>query len=462
MAERERWKAIQFNYDFLLTLLGEQCMYCLSPVTVQLCISMLEMAGWKTRYFSPDDNPIDPDIVQQWADTAQRELMENDCISATGVNYLVQTDITNLYQQWLTATTNTDINIYSPITTFNSTSGETSDQDAFRLSALCYACQYYVDTACDAIKQTIGSGVNLANLIGSALAIIAVIAAPFSGGASIAVAAALLSACTFLGANAFNFLTAEILDDGDARKEVACALFTQLTGLTPDDTNFYAQAGAILTTGTNAGLIADGIALLIGDAGSRKNQFNAFINVLGEGFVLAQAGVLPECECCPVTDTLWDWYNTTDDLTGWSVGSTSDIDPSLVTACNDALATYHMALQINPDGMGHNFVANNAPFGGFLSDHYAITMYHDFDTGDCALAKMEIFSAVADSSSSSVKIWVHDAGGWHYAAGIDITGTGGTPTTHSVSFHEVAIDKVAILTYSGTNVYLGKLKLTTS
>jgi hypothetical protein len=295
-------KAILFDYDFLAALSTDKCMYCLSPVTVQLCISMLEMAGWNTRYFSVIGTGLDQDVIDQWSANAQAELMADQCVDATAINYVTQVDIDNQFNSWSTATSNTQINIYAPVTTFNTTSGETTAQDDFRLSALCYACSYWVDAACEAMKQTIGQGVSLGNIIAIGLGIIAGVlaaaSAPLTAGASLAVLTAFLSGCAFLGAGVFGFLSNAILNDASARTEVACNLFQQLTGLAPTKANFYAQAGSITTVNTNAGLIADGIALLINDTGSQEKQFDSFINLLGEGFVMAQSGYLPVCDNC--------------------------------------------------------------------------------------------------------------------------------------------------------------------
>lgn len=321
------WKAVQFDYDYLLAFATDKCMYCLSPVTVQLCVSMLETAGWRTRYFSPTDTPIDQDTIQGWAERAQSELMSDNCIDAGAINILVQTNIDATYNDWSTATTNTDINIFSPVTTFNTTTGETSQQDAQRAAALCYACQFYVDAACEAIKTALNEELTFFNIIGAALAVVAAIAAPFTAGASLAVAAAVGSAWIFLGSTVFSFINTLILNDLDARKEVACALLTQLTGIAPTAANFYEQAGGIATLGTNAGLISDAIALLIGETNTQQRQFNSFINILGEGYALAQGGFLPPCECCELDPHVWDWgSNNPDTHDGWEL-LTTDILP---------------------------------------------------------------------------------------------------------------------------------------
>ncbi len=372
-------KSILFDYDYLLALDTDRCTFCLSPVTVALCISMLEFAGWKTRYFTQIGTEIDQDQIDQWSAKAQQELMVDNCISEIQVQQLIDQSQTQIYYNWSLATTNTEINNFAPVTTFIETSGDDSTTIQERDNALCFACQKFIDAMCLGIQETLHQATTLAQLGAVAVTIVGLLLAPWTGGASLLYATSIVSAIIYLGAGAFTFLSDAILEDDAARQEVACAMWNALRTLAPTKANLISASSGLTGLGTNATLIAAALTLVINEPTNQQNEFASFINVLGEGLVLANAGVLPACECCLVTDTLWDWYNTTDDLTGWTVGSTTDFDPSLITTCQDVLATYHMNLQINPDGMGHNFVANDSPFGGFNSDHYAQVFMHDFD-----------------------------------------------------------------------------------
>jgi len=61
-----RWKSVQYDYDALLSIEGDDCLYCLSPRDVQLVLASLDYFGWTTRYTSASGTSIDQETIFAW------------------------------------------------------------------------------------------------------------------------------------------------------------------------------------------------------------------------------------------------------------------------------------------------------------------------------------------------------------------------------------------------------------
>lgn len=72
-------KVSYFDYDAMLDLPDDTCLYCLSPRDVALILASLEPLGWKTRYFSAIDTPISQDTIDGWQVSIQAALMSDVC-----------------------------------------------------------------------------------------------------------------------------------------------------------------------------------------------------------------------------------------------------------------------------------------------------------------------------------------------------------------------------------------------
>lgn len=75
---RQTYKAMLFDYDFLLSKSDAECSYCLSEREVQLILSQIDYIGWKTRY-APTDTEIDQDTILAWQGNLTRKLMSGCC-----------------------------------------------------------------------------------------------------------------------------------------------------------------------------------------------------------------------------------------------------------------------------------------------------------------------------------------------------------------------------------------------
>lgn len=214
--------------------------------------------------------------------------------------YILQQEINNTFNQWSSTTTNTEINQYAPTETFTSSTGETTERINARKLALCYACKIYIDAYCEAIKKINAEDLTYVNLTTLALSVgaaLAAIATAATAGATLPLYLGLSAALLAAGSGAYAALTDAVLNDLDARSQVACLMFNGLKDVEPNITNFSAAVNGTTLTG-NAELIRSTLANHISNnTPELENQFNAFINLLGENLRPAELGLLPDCPC---------------------------------------------------------------------------------------------------------------------------------------------------------------------
>lgn len=74
---RQTYKAELMDYEWLLSLNGGGCMYCLSQREVQLILSMVDYIGWQSRYLATTDG-VDKEVIEGWKAGLVEKLM-NDC-----------------------------------------------------------------------------------------------------------------------------------------------------------------------------------------------------------------------------------------------------------------------------------------------------------------------------------------------------------------------------------------------
>ncbi len=80
-------RAIAQDYDYLIAnpLSTEECMYCLSWAQVKSVIATLDYLGWKTRWYSDSETPIDLDKIEAFRDDLSRRLAMSCCGQSTPV-----------------------------------------------------------------------------------------------------------------------------------------------------------------------------------------------------------------------------------------------------------------------------------------------------------------------------------------------------------------------------------------
>jgi len=74
----QSYKALLWDYDFLLSRSDDECCYSLSDREVQILLTLVDYVGWRTRY-QPTDTTIDPETISKWQGNLARELMSGCC-----------------------------------------------------------------------------------------------------------------------------------------------------------------------------------------------------------------------------------------------------------------------------------------------------------------------------------------------------------------------------------------------
>jgi len=74
-----RGKVSYFDYDAMLDLSDDTCLFCLSERDVQLILASLEPIAWKRRWISEIDTPVSQDTIDGWQVSIQEHLMSDVC-----------------------------------------------------------------------------------------------------------------------------------------------------------------------------------------------------------------------------------------------------------------------------------------------------------------------------------------------------------------------------------------------
>lgn len=77
--ERRRWKAETFDFDHYIPDNSSECSYCLTDLQAELIRGIIKTVGWRTRWFSPTDTPIDNDLIEQFQNDIVRRLIVSCC-----------------------------------------------------------------------------------------------------------------------------------------------------------------------------------------------------------------------------------------------------------------------------------------------------------------------------------------------------------------------------------------------
>lgn len=75
---QKTYKAMLWDYDYLLTKSDDECCYSLSEREVQILLAQIDYIGWKTRY-KPTSTEIDQDLIEKWMGNLARKLMSGCC-----------------------------------------------------------------------------------------------------------------------------------------------------------------------------------------------------------------------------------------------------------------------------------------------------------------------------------------------------------------------------------------------
>lgn len=245
-------------------------------------------------------NPADSCQLQQSIDGGVTWTLAFDyslCLPPSA-HFTFTQQINNLFQQWSETTNNTEINQYAPTETFTSSPDEDEDRVNARKLALCYATNLYIAAYCEAIRKINHDNTALANLVNLAYGVaiaVAAVATIATEGATLPVYMALGAAAGAAGIAGYTVLTDSVLNDSGARTQVACLMYNNLKDAEPTAENFAAAVDGSLSG--NAEIIRSTLANDISNPAGLTNQFNAFINLLGDALRPAELGLIDDCPC---------------------------------------------------------------------------------------------------------------------------------------------------------------------
>ena len=77
--KQQRGKIISLDYDYVLGLPDDSCLFCLTKAQRQILLVLIETVGWKTRWYSMVGTPIDQDVISDFEGQLGAALMSDVC-----------------------------------------------------------------------------------------------------------------------------------------------------------------------------------------------------------------------------------------------------------------------------------------------------------------------------------------------------------------------------------------------
>jgi len=281
------WKARLYNYDDALSEGGQSHRVCLSDQEIVLLLANCEYLKWKTRWYSPTGQTIDPEIILYVATEIERTLMSTDCGQALSPSSCKC--IEGQHFAWLLAQADDGtINSYAPgapDTTFNHHTDDAGEEaQSQRNAMLCKAVNAYVDNVIIELARKVG-------VAAATLSVINIIIGGINWVAGLVLAG--ISAVTIA------FLD-ELDNDPVIIAEVKCCM---LNGLMNQDNTFENFKNALFDCGFGFGSTASQLAAYVNSVSQELANYRAFNVFLGSGFGSADS---EDCAYCG------EWCHTLD------------------------------------------------------------------------------------------------------------------------------------------------------
>ena len=319
--EKKAWRAIQYDWDTLVTAIGGGKLYCLTDFQATWLQANVEYLRWQTRQVNC---PCTPEELATLADELELALMSCVDFQPYQLDYVynnqVQQKVNELQTLW--QGNPSDLNPNSPDDNFN------GNNSTDRNNALCNACKIFVYSYSQNWVRTAQTVLGVTFVIGL-LASITLI-----GGM---VATVLVGGLAFITSTAL-----DAMQDEDALDDVVCCMYNALLNQAISQTTFEQSLDACgFLPGSNQAIIRD---IISSDLVQFPNYLS-FLEQLGLQFVLAEAGVV-DCPCDPSPMWTQNFDFTIDD---------QGFVPSTVSAITRAV--YHPG-----DGWGVGAAANQIVF----------------------------------------------------------------------------------------------------
>lgn len=357
---KKQWKAITIDYGALSAYDDStRIPYCLTERQVAVLKAVLTPAYWRTRW----DNltvdrfelrreiaeidyalevPCMPTLFRQNdLDNCLLEVSYDDgetwvpvfdfglCIKPALGGSSFQFDIQTRWELIFNSYTTGGLAALAPDIIY-----EGNGQDGLRDNAVCYAVNRFVDAFCEAEiarrDAIFGQAQGIVDL-GATVAVIVVGA--LSLGTAALLAVGIYSAFEKIAMSVWSAIQLAVFEDDDARRELACCLYSEVQGDTPTKAALLAAAAACDASLTgNAQVLAGLCETLLGE----DETYVAFAQAASEAFALERLEALPDCDC-DLWQHLW--------LDGEGGGAEWDILP----------ATYGNHCEASYDGVGDKF-----------------------------------------------------------------------------------------------------------
>lgn len=301
---KRHWKGVVLDYDFLLIQDNSlEYMVCFTELELQILLALLLPAQWKTRYYS-DTQEINQDVIDTWIDGIYLELM-GYCMPCG--DFGISIDVS--YAQYI----NTLVQNYDGTP---SSVNENAPDDFFsdgeaRERALCMALEAWA-------KSYVSAWLRAASVL-LTLGILALFffAVPVVGW----VAVILIGGLAFVTQSYYDALSNEA-----SLENVVCCWYEELKGVAISKSAWgVALATCVFEDGSDERLIQSVIASELG----YDKQWVSFLDVLGDSWPLAQAGVV-DCSCgdCEM-DWSHDWLGGDNNAGDWSVQTWGEYNAGL-------------------------------------------------------------------------------------------------------------------------------------
>lgn len=394
--------------EFLL----ETCMTAVCPIDLRQnplnpCEIQKTYDGetWETAWFNDlCQVPIDPGIMQM-------------------LNLLQQQQLEALYNG-----TPSSVNPNAPDDSFAN--------NPTRRTALCIALKAWVGSVVHAYMQRAGIALGLSGLVIGLLGFFG----PFGIAAGLVLGGS-LGLISLIGFNA--------AQDETAIDDIVCCMYEALTGQPISHAEFeLALDNCNFTPGDNNAILRDIVAAELPSEGN----YVAFLNVLGDSFLLSQAGVACEVNCdCPGWDYVW--------------ASEPNIGDWVAATLTEFPAGNQFTGNANQQGYTFDLTGGQIVGGGYSTTDITTAGILEIDVQGCAITLVAVtIRFTATTGNAGVNVGGYIDGAWELIGGF-ATGAGGWvggAQRMTMSMNVPNVEKIAIFANGPVQSFIDRIEIFTA